>query len=253
MNCYAEFPLTTMIHSLMKKFIIVIFKLISGSSIDSLADSLDLLGPGTSAMFVEWGQEEELLENQYKILVGELPSPRSFKKVTAFEFVMTVLYKNPEISQTDIVDSIRRASESHQLIREPIANAEAAFDRIAEFITGITSLRDSVFSMFYVAIRKSIVRNGGIPDIQMIAATHMYRFQEKYADTGDVRFLSLDRTVSTINIWYLMCIRGMIEQPVPTSDQPCVFDRNTREWRMSRETVVSLFRYFVLTSIKVEI
>ncbi len=47
----------------MRILFLIIVRIVGGSSVDSLINSLDAIGPGTSDMFYEWGQEEQMLEN----------------------------------------------------------------------------------------------------------------------------------------------------------------------------------------------
>ena len=234
----------------MKIIFLIILSIVGGSSVDSLIDALDAIGPGTSDMFVKWGQEEQMLENHYKILVGEIPKPDNFPKIPALEFALTVSYMHPRISRDELGYMLQQAFQSNKLLDEMMVDSKVAANRLLEIANSLTTLRDSLFAHLFTEIGMSMKANKGRPDLEAIANSQFPLIREVYADSHDLRFMSIKRTFSTIKIWYHMCIEEMIASPVPSPNQPCVFDWKIQEWRMTPDTIVSLRRYFVLAAIK---
>ena len=153
----------------MRILFLVIFSIVCGSSIDTLIASLDAIGPGTSDMFYEWGQEEEMLENHYKILVGEIDEPANYGKVSALEFVLTVSYMNPEVSRDELGYLLHQAFQSNKLVEPMSTNSRVAVNRLLNLFNSMTTLRDSVFTRLFTSIGVSARVNMGQPDLEAIA------------------------------------------------------------------------------------
>lgn len=232
-------------------FSVCFLGVVSGASIDLLADLMEQDAPGSSQMFIEWGQEEVMLETQYKILVGEIPTPRNFPKIYTPEFAATVMYKNPDISSHQMVTLLQKALTENRLVPFPgqqMTGASLA-NHVMQFLLQFSTIDYLIFDSMFVEIGFSMHVNNGQANLAQVAAIIFDRMtdQQKQSDT---RFNSFDKFLYTVTLWDRMCIREMVNAPVGSNDQPCLFNQRTQKWHMTGETVIALYRILALEGIR---
>ena len=205
------------------------------AAVDELMSAMEAETPGSVAWFVEWGQEEDVLDMYRDVLIGARPADTAavhgyrFSAKSASAYSAILVYNYPEIS----------ASGIHEILSRPY---------LQPFLTRPVSLEDTETRLI------GLQRLGVLP-ARVAHAISAHRDDSIDSIVGIAHsLLGLSEDVipqrklkEWIQIWLRHCINPVSDEERHNVD--CRYNRSTDRFALVGTAYSALFRYLAISQL----